>query len=413
MLLVSVAVFGSYLAYDSIGPIGPMLKKELAFDSRDIGMLYSIYSLPNIIMVFLGGIIFDRIGSRKAAISFTVIMFIGTLIVALAPSINAEIPFFSSLVKNKPLVWMLFGRILFGIGSESLIVAQSAIIGRWFKEKEMALAFGLNLTVSRLGTFAAFFLFGSLAEKAASIDPVLWASSVLCLISVVSIILYGILEKSVEKKYGSAMEDKKQEQITFSDIKNFRLPFWYICILCCMFYSSVFPFTAFSTDFLHLKWGLSQDIASKLTSIPIFVSMICSPIFGFIIDKIGKRGTIMIAGSLIMIPVFILLARTNLHPGIAMAMLGVAFSLVPAALWPAIPLLIEERLLGTAYGFTTMVQNIGLTIFPLVIGGLFDKTGSYTYSMLALTSLSIIALLCSIMLYKSGTKILEQPKAKI
>lgn len=400
MLLISVTVFGSYLAYDCIGPIAPMLKNSLGFQSRDIGLLYSIYSLPNIIMVFIGGMVFDKIGSRKAAIIFTLIMFVGTLIVALSPYITLQ----SVFTQNKALFWMLIGRFLFGLGSESLIVAQSAIIGRWFKGKELALAFGLNLTISRLGTFCAFWTFGSIAERTRSIDPVLWAGAIFCLISVLTVIIYGLLESKAPK------DKETQSSIQLSDIKKFPPAFWYICILCCTFYSSVFPFTAFSTDFLNIKWGLSQDLASKLTSLPITMSMILSPILGAIVDRIGKRGVFMIAGSILILPVFSMLSLTNLPPWIAMAMLGTSFSLVPSALWPAVPLIIKEKLLGTAYGLITMLQNIGLTVFPFIIGFYFDRTGNYTVSMLILTTLSVIALASSIMLYKSGSKVIDEGK---
>ncbi len=401
MILVSFTVFGSYLAYDSIGPITPMLKKEFAFTGKDIGLLYSIYSLPNIIMVFLGGMVFDKIGSRKAAILFTMIMFIGTAIVATAPGIQIQLPFLSAFVTNKTLLWMLAGRFLFGIGSESLIVAQSAIIGKWFRDKELALAFGLNLTVSRLGTAAAFFTFGKIAELSGSITPVLWASAVLCLFSILSITIYALLETKAASKYPQTFKEEKQDEIKFTDIKKFRLSFWYICILCAVFYSSFFPFTAFSTDFLHEKWGLSQDLASKMTGIPITFSMVFSPVFGALIDKFGKRNEIMIAGSMLLIPVFILLGFTDINPWIPMSILGIAFSLVPAALWPSIPLMTEQKLLGTAYGITTMIQNIGLTIFPFVIGGLYDKTGNYTASMLALACMAVLALLFSLLLKKT------------
>ena len=410
MLLISLTVFGSYLAYDCIGPIAPMLKSSLGFNSKDIGFLYSVYSLPNIIMVFLGGIVFDKIGSRKAAIAFTLIMFTGTLIVALAPSIPISIPFLSSVITNKALLWMLAGRFLFGLGSESLIVAQSAIIGKWFKEKELALAFGLNLTISRLGTVAAFMTFGYISEKTKSIDPVLWAGAVICLISVVSVLIYALLESKTENK--KEEKEEKQDAISFNDIKQFQPSFWYICILCCTFYSSVFPFTAFSTDFLHIKWGLSQDAASKLTALPITMSMIISPFLGALVDKIGKRGTFMIAGSILILPVFLLLTLTDIPVWIPMVMLGAAFSLVPSALWPAVPLITKEKLLGTAYGLITMIQNIGLTVFPFVIGYFYDKTDNYNYSMLVLTVLSLTALVFSIFLYKSNVSVLESGKIR-
>lgn len=409
MLLISVALFGSYLAYDSMGPIAPMLKKDLGFSGNDIGLLYGIYSLPNIIMVFLGGIVFDRIGSRKACILFAGVMFLGTLITALAPGFSFEIPLLSSLVPNKVLLMMLIGRFLFGIGSESLIIAQSAIIARWFGTKEMALAFGLNLTVSRLGTVAAFFSFGYIAERAMSIHPVLWAACIFCLVSVISALVYAFSESAVYRKYGVTAYDEAQDKVTLSQIRNFLPGFWYISVLCFLFYSCVFPFTAFATDFFHIKWGLSQDMASKIAGIHMVFSMILTPVFGLAVDKKGRRASMMALGTFLLIPVFLLLAFTGLTPWIAMSVLGLAFSLFPAAMWPSVPLVADEKILGTAYGLISLIQNTGLFLFPLIIGNIYDRAGSYTPAIVFLAICGALCFALSLLLKKSSPA-LEAPR---
>ncbi len=410
LIFVSLTVFGSYLAYDCIGPVTPMLKSLFHFDSRQIGLLYSIYSIPNVVMVFVGGYIIDRIGTRRAGFIFAFIVFIGTVMVAIAPSLHWMPSFISNRLPSgwtPEYLWMLIGRFVFGIGSESLVVAQSTILGRWFREKELAFAFGINLSISRLGTIAAFMSFGWVADHYQSIFPVLWTSVLFCAIALLTFLIYILLENTGQKRYALA-SDKAQDRITIADIFAFPPSFWYTSALCVLFYSCIFPFTAFSTDFFCEKWHYDQTYGSRISSIIMIFSMICTPIFGALIDKYGKRGKVMMAGSLILIPTYIVMGYTQLNPIYPMCVMGIAFSLVPAAMWATLPLIIEESRLGTAYGLMTMIQNLGMAIFPFVIGWVRDYTGNYSAAMLVFSSLGVIGFVFSVLLTASEKERLEK-----
>jgi len=140
LFFVSVLTFGSYFAYDSVGAIAPMLIDALGIGRESIGQMYTLYSVAAILSVFIGGLLIDRFGTRKASLLFSALVTLGALIVAVAPN----------------LLVLYAGRFIFGWGSESLVVAQSAIFARWFKGRELALSFGIGLTISRLGTLFSF-----------------------------------------------------------------------------------------------------------------------------------------------------------------------------------------------------------------------------------------------------------------
>jgi MFS family permease len=415
LVLVSLTVFGSYLAYDCIGPVAPMLKKILGYDGRQIGLLYSIYSVPNIVMVFIGGYVVDRIGTRLGGLLYAVTVFIGTVITALAPSLHWMPTIIMSHLPHGWTVefaWMLVGRFIFGLGSESLIVAQSTILARWFKGHELAFAFGINLTVSRMGTFAAFMTFGWIAEHYNSLHQVFWASALFCALAVLSFIAYMLLEKAKEMPREEVPKEE-QETIALRDVLHFPRSFWYISTLCFLFYSCIFPFTAFSTDFFHEKWGFDQTYASRISSIIIFFSMICTPIFGALVDRYGKRASVMVLGSLMLIPTYLVMGFTRITPIYAMSVMGIAFSLVPAAMWPSLPLLIDEKRLGSAYGLMTMLQNIGLALFPFVIGWVRDATGGYTAAMVVFSSIGCAGFVFALLLLGGERERLEKGRAAL
>jgi MFS family permease len=400
LFFTSLLTLGSYFAYDSIGPIAPMLKERLAIGSEEIGWMYSIYSLPNLIMVLIGGVLLDRMGTRVGAFIYAAVVAAGAGLTATGTYLHSVPDLIRVfLPENWPpeFFWMFLGRFLFGVGSESLIIAQSTIIAKWFKGKELAFAFGINLTFCRLGTFGAFNSVSRVAEAYQSIHPALWLAFVVCIISVLAAVVYISMEIHAESRYGRR-QSAKSDKLIFGDILRFKPSFWLVSVLCVTFYSAVFPFTAFSTDLFVEKWQLTQSTASSISSIIIFMSMIFTPVFGYMVDRIGRRATFMIFGSLMLIPVYLTLALTRIHPAIPMAVLGISFSLVPAAMWPSIPFIVEERRLGTAYGLMTLIQNVGLFFFPILIGTVRDRTGNYTASMLIFSLLGFLGLFFSVLL---------------
>ncbi len=418
LLFICLLTFGSYFAYDSVSALETTLIKALGLSRGTIGSLYSAYSLAAIFIVFFGGMLIDRLGPRKASLLFSVLVTLGAVVVAVATS-----------------TWMLFaGRFIFGAGSESLVVAQSAIISRWFKGKELALAFGISLTISRLGTLFSFNTEQLIATYFGNYRYALWAAALLCLFSLLCNLVYNTMDRIGERAL-DLPRPGAGDKIVFSDIRKFGAPFWYVALLCVTFYSAIFPFTALAPDLFHTKWGipavaetegsfLYQAFASFLhmfstaggmTSIIIFASMVCAPFAGGLVDRFGRRASLMVVGSLLMIPAHLVMGVTHWNPIPSMIVLGVAFVLVPAALWPSVPLVVEESRVGTAFGLITAIQNVGLMTFPKVSGYLIDTTKDYTATQVMFSMLGVAGLVFAFLLLRADKRAgghLERPHAR-
>jgi len=415
LIFISLLTFGSYFAYDSIGAIENILMKSLKLSTGTIGSLYSAYSIAAIFIVFFGGILIDKLGTRKASMIFSSLVVLGALVVALANS-----------------SWMLFaGRLIFGAGSESLVVAQLAMLSKWFKGKELALSFGVSLTISRLGTLFSFNTEALIANYFGNYKYALWAAFLLCLVSLLSNLVVNVMDVRGDRLL-NRKESEGGDKIVLSDVKHFKAPYWYVTFICLTFYSAIFPFTALSTHLFASKWGIPDvqpgsgsflyqvfynlfhmfNTAPGITSIIIFASMVFAPFAGRLVDKIGRRASLMIIGSLIMVPSHLLMGITHINPVFPMIALGAAFVLVPAAMWPSIPLLVPKDKVGTAFGLTTMIQNIGLALFPFLNGQLRQVTHSYTASMVMFAALGLFGLLFALLLKKADKvhgRILENP----
>ncbi len=418
LFFIASLSFGSYFAYDIVSALAPTLVEELHAARGTVGTFFTMYSVAAVLAVFIGGILVDRMGTRKASILFSLLVLLGAAIVWRAKTI--------------PLFFL--GRFVFGAGSEPLVVAQSAMIARWFKNKELALSFGLTLTVSRLGSLFAFNTGELITSYFGSFRFALLAAVGACVISLLGNFVYIIMDRRGERIL-QMKNESVAEKIRFKDIKEFRPTFWYVTFLCLTFYSAIFPFTALSTDFFVDKWGISRtaqaaggflhqvfnnlwhmfSTAGGISSIIVFASMIFAPFAGGLIDKIGKRATLMIIGSLILIPCHLSMGLTKIYPAYPMIFLGAAFVLVPAAMWPSVPLIVRSERVGTAFGLMTAIQNLGLGLFPLLNGLLRDVTKSYTASSVMFASLGLFGLTFAFLLKRADgreTGVLEAARKK-
>jgi MFS family permease len=387
LIFVSLAMFGSYYAYDALSPLADVLRRQLGFTDSDIGLLQGFYSLPNFFTVVIGGFVIDRIGLRKSLLIFGLLSFIG-------PAITVSSSHF----------WvMAIGRLIFGMGAESLNVAVITAIGRWFRGKELSFAFGLNLTASRLGTFAALNS-PTWARWAYANwrDPFLIALAFAAL-CVVGALVYWIMEAWAEKNYslGAVSTDK----VVFADLWKFGTSYWLIVALCIVFYSAIFPFQTFAVEFFMGAHGTSREFGGFLSSTLILFAMIATPLFGLVVDRIGKRALLMMLGSMLLVPVYLMMAYTQINLYVPMAMMGVAFSLIPAVMWPSVAYIVEQPKLGTAYGLMTMIQNIGLFGLNWLIGLLNTyrhadpgNPGGYRAGMWIFSILGILGVLFSFLL---------------
>jgi MFS family permease len=355
------------------------------------------------VSVFFGGILIDRIGTRRASLLFSALVVIGACIVALAPGVRVA----------------GVGRFIFGAGSESLVVAQNAILTRWFRGRELALSFGITLAIARLGSLFSFNTESLIAARLGW-HAALWVAAGLCVASLLANLVYYALDRRAERVLG-LVEGEAGDQIVVADIRRFGASYWCVVFLCLAFYSAIFPFTALSTDFFHEKWGLPlttdqggsflyaafRDLfhmfstAPGTSSIIIFASMCLTPFAGGLVDRIGRRASLMILGAFLMIPCYLVLGFTRVPPHYSMLLLGAAFVLVPATLWPSVPLIVEKNRVGTAFGLMTMIQNTGLALFPWLNGRLRDVTHSYEASMIMFAALGTLALLFAVLLKRS------------
>jgi MFS family permease len=282
-------------------------------------------------------------------------------------------------------------------------------VAKWFRGKELSFAFGMNLMIARAGSLAA--QYSPIWAKSAYSNwrtPLLIAAIIgsLC---VVGAVLYWIFEVRAERRYelGHAGATDK---VVFSDLWKFGRSYWYIVALCIVFYSGIFPFETFAYKFFMDTHATSRELAGVLVGMLTMFTMFGTPLFGLFADKIGKRAMLMMFGSLLLIPVYLMMGYTGVSLYVPMAMMGVAFSLIPAVMWPSVAYIVDQSKLGTAYGLMTMIQNIGLAGFNLLIGWANDHSQAsaanpdgYHLGMWMFSSLGILAFLFAFLLRRRET----------
>ncbi|PKQ65202.1 hypothetical protein BZG02_04350 [Labilibaculum filiforme] len=416
LLLVGFVLAANYYFYDALSPLKSTLTKEFGFTSTDFGTFVSVYSIPNVffLMAVLGGIILDKLGIRRTGFLFVAFMAFGALVTAYGASdiyINDGFgyAFMSSFLPgySPELKMMLLGRFLFGLGAETSIVVISKIIVKWFKGKELAFAFGVKLAFARTGSFLAFNLSPVLIESQSGWTLAIWFAAFLVLAALLVFLIYMLFDLKLDKQVKQEGLLASTDEFHISDITKLltNRSFIYVTLLCLTFYSAVFPFLSFSSDFFLNKFNLSIKESGFISSMLPIGTMIFTPLFGFFVDKYGKAASLMIYGSIILVVVHLTFAFTNLSPYVLMVILGLAFSLVPASMWPSVAKMVDEKRIGSAYGLMFSVQNLGLWAFPILAGVVLDSTNptaaetlDYTYTMIMFAGLGIIGLVFALLL---------------
>jgi MFS family permease len=384
--ILSFVCFAQYYIYDSITPLGTMIKHQLNFSGSDYGLLFSAYSAANVFlfMLLLAGVLVDKLGLKRSGALYAFLCFLGAAITAFGAMADLPRylgPVYHWLDKGFLPAWsaqlkiMLLGRMIYGVGAEAVLVVNNKVLARWFLGKELAFAYGLNLTFMRLGTFLALNLQAPIANEW-GLQPALWFAAFLMLTGFGSFFFYIFMENNARGR-GNTPRDiespkSAEEEFHIRDAFSFDASFWFITLLCVTFYSAVFPFQAYAPDMMVQKFGYATTKAASITSMLILGTMIFTPIFGWFVDRFGRRATLMVWGSLLLIPCHLLLGLSHFPPVIPIFVVGIALSLVPAALWAAIPMMVEEKRLGTAFGVIAYVQNVGLMLFPYLAGRIAD-----------------------------------------
>jgi MFS family permease len=359
LVIISLAMFGNYYVYDSIAPIADMLKSSLGFTDENIGQLYSVYSIAAVLVLLIGGVVIDRFGTVKSTIVFGAVCTVAAVLNAVTSDLNV----------------MLVARLLLGLGSEPLIVAITTALAKWFKGRELSFAFGLNLTIARLGSVAADWSPTWAKFAYDSWQGPLVVAAVIGLLCLISPLGYGGLERHAARKYGLGRAGET-DKFVLSDLFRFNLSFWFVVALCVTFYSAIFPFRSFSIKFFIEAWDLTRQAAGQYNSVLPLAAMFATPLFGLLVDKVGKRALFMMAGSFLLMPVYLMMAYKITPLGVPIAMMGVAFSLIPAVMWPSVAYIVEERRLGSAYAVMTLIQQIGVAAMNWLIGRTNDAFGA-------------------------------------
>ncbi len=393
LLFVSLAMFGNYYIYDSIAPIADMLKSELGFNDINIGQMYTAYSIAAVLVLLFGGFVIDRFGTKISIFIFGAICSVAAFITAISPDLTV----------------MLTGRVLLGIGAEPLIVAITAALAKWFRGKELGFAFGISLTIGRLGSFAADWSPTWGGSYYGNWQDPLYLCAIIGLTCFVGGSIYYFMEGYAVKRY-TLGEASATDKFVIKDMFRFDKSFWYIVILCVTFYSAIFPFRSFAIKFYMEFHGVDRELAGQLNSILIFASMVAMPLFGLLADKIGKRALMMMIGSVAILPVYLMLVYSGISLYIPIALMGLAFSLIPAIMWPSVAYLVEESRLGTAYSLMTLIQQIGVALFNVLLGwandtwqASADNPGGYKAGMWILSILGIVGFVFAYLLRKNET----------
>lgn len=430
LAIVSITMMCGYFITDVMAPLQSMLETTFGWDGEQYGIFTSSYGWFNVtlFMLIISGIILDKKGMRFTGTLACFLMLLGCAIkyYAISPFFSIEGDLFGI---KKQVLMASVGFATFGVGVETAGITVTKVIARWFKGKEIALAMGLQVAMARIGTALALSITVPVAQYFKEISvPILLGLVLLC-IGLIAYLVFCVMDRKLDASIEES-DEEPEESFQLKDIGSIikNKGFWLIAILCVLFYSAVFPFLKYATSLMINKYGVEESLAGTIPSFLPFGTILLTPIFGSIYDKIGKGASIMIFGSLLLIIVHICFALPLLNvwwfAAIIMVVLGIAFSLVPSAMWPSVPKIIPQNKLGTAYAMIFWVQNIGLSGVPLLIGFVLKKfciigtkgnnvpVYDYTLPMIIFACFGLLALFVAFLLKAEDKKKgygLEQP----
>ena len=423
LAIVSFTMMAGYVVAKEMSPLQFMLEKATAdggmgWTSGEFGIFAGSRGFFNVflLMLFVGGIILDKMGVRFTGILSCVLMLAGSAAVYGAITYTSPDPMWSVPVLGtikRQVVLAALGFAFFGIGYEMCGITVSKAIVRWFSGKEMALAMGLQVAMARLGTALALGFSPIIALNWGLPRPIL--IGVFCVgVGLVAYLYYCTMDRRLDKEQSVETQNlasptaEDDEKFHFSDMKlTIKNPgFWLITLLCLFYYSALYPFLDFATKLMISKYGVDSHLAGLIPAILPFTSIVLTPLFGGWCDKKGRGATMMVIGSVMLTLVLIVFAMPLKSSWIAvtlMCILGIAFSLLPAALWPAVPKIVPMKQLGTSYSIIYYIQNIGLMLIPVLIGKVLERNTvgdqvDYTYSLIIFAIIGLGAIVTASLL---------------
>lgn len=395
LFLMCLLGFGSYFCFDTPGALQDDIKSVMGVTTYQFASLYSWYSWPNVVLPIFGGYLIDRVlGLRIGAAFFAFILILGQVFFALGSFADS-------------FLLMEIGRFIFGIGGESLAVAQNTYATTWFSGDMLNTVFGLQLSVARLGSTACFqvtgYLYNFLWNNFSGqwdgnqiLGTTLLVTAVTCVMSFLASMIIGCLDKRAARIMGN--ETSEIEKISLKDIKEFSAEFWIICFICVAYYVAIFPFISLGQVFYIQKYEFSTEAANTINGLIYLISCFASPVFGAVIDRFGLNVFFVNAAVVATLLGHILLGFTLLNPYVGVSIIGVSYSMLASSLWPQITYIIPENQRATAFGLMQAVQNAGLAIITLLAGLIVDSCGYFWLEVFFMVCL-LLALLGGIALW--------------
>ena len=416
LAIVAFTMMAAYYVNDVVAPLKSMLEalpaeNGLGWTSSDFGIYTGAYSFLNVfcLMLIWGGLILDRFGIRFTGKLATILMVAGTWLEYYA--MTSMVGTTDMILGYKADVFIASaGYSVFGVGAEVAGITVTKMIAKWFRGKEMATAMGVQVALARVGSQAAYAVAIPVARSFELTTPIL--IGLVCLVGgMIAFFSFSVLDKKLDTQMEEIKDESSDdEKFSFKDVATIlsNPGFWLIALLCVLFYSCVFPFQKFASELMITKYGIDENVAGFFAGLPALGALILTPVFGGMVDKRGKAASIMMFGAAMLIFVHFVYALpfiTGSYVAIAMMIiLGIAFSLVPSAMWPSVAKIFPAHQLGTAYALIFFIQNIGLWGVPTLIGFVLDnycitgKTAAgtnlydYTLPMCIFTGFAVLSL---------------------
>ena len=359
--LIALANYGNYYVYDSIGPVADLLQRQRDFSDSQIGMLNAIYSLPNIVLVLLGGILVDRFGAARMMVWTGAVCLAGAVLTALSPGFAG----------------MAAGRLLFGIGGETLNLAVLAGVVKYFSGRNLAFAVGSMIAIGRTGSFSADMSPTWFAGVyAGGWQPPLIIAALLAALSLAGAAGFWWLDRR-NRNIGNVQSTGGAERFAFRDLFSFGPAYWYLLVLCVLWYSAIFAFrSTFAIKYFQHVHGLELAAAGAINAWVFLAALFATPAFGWLCDRIGRYAPMLAFGALLLPLAIVSMAATHWSLWVGTVLIGVSFSLVPAVMWPLTARLVPAARFGTAVGLMWVVQNLGIGGANLLAGWLNDSYGA-------------------------------------
>ncbi len=399
VILISLMMFFAYMFVDMMSPLQSLIEGQRGWSPDVFGAYGSSEYLLNVFgFLIIAGIILDKMGIRFTGTLSASLMVIGAVIKFYAVSdwfvgseLDATLTSWQFMDLPGTALLACLGFMIFGCGCEMAGITVSRAIAKWFKGKEMAMAMGLEMAIARIGVFAIFTMSPAVANSEmfafipTSVVKPVFLCTVLLIVGLICFLVFNIMDKKFDKQLaaaGEAEEATNDEEFKIGDVKVILSSkiFWLVALLCVLYYSAIFPFQKYAVNMFENNLHLTaEEAASIFRWFPIGAALI-TPFLGGFLDKRGKGATMLILGAILMISCHLVFALVlPKFPNLVLAyaaivVLGVSFSLVPAALWPSVPKLMPERYLGSAYSLIFWVQNVGLCLVPYIIGIVLNST---------------------------------------